>query len=368
MTRKVFCTLNELYDRTKAWNESLSDDIVSSEHLAFHSPFGLTYEPEQESAASGLFKAVENLTLEETTNLTDHGFQQLCEKFLVRADWAKDEKKCPEELRKLIFDWKFENYDRADLMIRNRTNGGVKTRAVLSDQYTRYDNLDFIDAVIGALDHADLRDNVRVWRPEISDDMRLYILFDDIQFDADAPPDPTNGDGGGGGGLKPAIYISNSEIGTGRARVHGGLYRSACINGLVMGWNARDKFAQTHRWKSTTHMSVLMNEAIASAMKMSETAAVAFLDSRAAILEPTKINKIITDWGSKYGLLMDARKDWRTLCKVQADREDRLSKFDLINHAADVAGSLENHKAREDMEIMAGDLILANNLPLAGGR
>lgn len=357
--------LNELHSMVGAWNDTLSDDTVPSDYLTFHSPFGLRYAPEQGAHGGGLFAKVDGV-VEQTTSMTEDAFQQLCERFLVRSDWARDDRKCPPELRAMIFDWKFSNFERAGLMIRNRiTNGERVTRAVLSDQYTRYDHFEFVDALRAALTQAGLSDKVTVWRPEVGDTMRAYILIDQIEFDAPEAHDPTQGDGGGAGGLKPAVYISNSETGTGKARVTGGLYRSVCSNGLLLGYRERDAFAVTHRWKTAKHMTLMMNEAIATALNMSEQAGNAFLNARAEIIQPTKLDGIITKWATKYGVTLSARKAWRVLCQTELDREGRISKFDLINHATDSAGSIENGAVREAMEAMAGGLLFAE-LPTVG--
>jgi len=136
---------------------------------------------------------------------------------------------------------------------------------------------------------------VEVHRPQVDDVMRAYVLLRETQFDAGDPRD--------GGGLFPGIHISNSEIGTGKARINGGLYRSVCENGLIMGWQQKESTELIHRWNAKAHMAVKINEAIASGLKMAEQAAIRFLDAQAVTLDLTKLDKIVNEIAKDVGHL-----------------------------------------------------------------
>lgn len=295
--------------------------------------------------------------------LNDHAFGQLAERVGAPSRrWLRNNEKCPDDLRETILNWKFENWPEAEYLLRQRTEGERNMiRAVLSSQYSVYDNFEFIEAIKDAVDEGDL--DVHVWRPDVGDQFRAYIIVKGIDFGVEGHqwtgenPDTPLGDGGGNGGLKPAIYISNSEIGGGRVRITGGLYRSWCANGVIAGWKTEGNMAITHRFKSKAHMSVLVNEAIADGIKLSEKAAIAFLSKRAIFLKKTKLSSIVDKWANKYGLLLDTKETWNTAIKLHGDLHEQVSAAEVANQLTALRS--DNADEQEAIERCAGHFIMA---------
>jgi hypothetical protein len=349
MARNHFTTLKDLKEQVQDWHETCYDDTCSPHALEYTSNFFVD-QIIGEQAQGNVFRQ---------THLNDHAFNQLCGRLDIPAGWARDEGRCPDELRGEIVNWKLAHYDKRFLLRNRITPSGEITRAVLSNRYGVYNHIDFVDAISDAITRAGI--DVRVWRPQVGDELRTYVLVEGIDFGATEHRNGniTNGDGGGAGGMKPAIYISNSEIGTGKVRVHAGLYRSYCMNGLIYGYRTERQNSLVHRGRSNQHLGLLVNEMIADAMNMSEEAATAFLETRSTLIEATSVSNIVERWNKKYGIVVDAGTQWLNLCQMQANREGRVSLFDVINHATDVAGGIESNDTRENMEVMAGELIHA---------
>lgn len=352
----TFSTMDQLLEQARAWNERLSDDIVDSPEISFTKPFDIQYisRKDRELFKEAIYKVATRATL------NDRAFSQLCGRLSVPPKWASDSEKCPADLRETIMNWKLAHEDKKGLMVRLCEAGErLVARAVLSDQYTPYDNFQFCEALEQAVITSGL--DVEVFRPEVGDYFRAYLIIKGIDFEtwSSMQHERPVGDRGGNGGLRPAIYVSNNEVGGGRVRVAGGLFRSYCVNGLIVGWQAEDAFAIVHRWKTKKHMALYVNEAIASAMRMSEDAAVKFLDLQAVKLEPAKVGDILDDWVSKYGLTIANKELWAKACDISVREHGEISMFDVINEATYSASKIENSDTREMMERMAGDMIYA---------
>jgi len=124
---------------------------------------------------------------------------------------------------------------------------------------------------------------------------------------------------------------------------------------LIAGWSRASEFAFIHRWHQTPqHLKVKINEAIASAMKLSEATAIKYLETEAVQIKPTNLGDIVKDWGDKYGLALSTQENWLELTGSMG-----ITQYDLITAATETARDLENTDSREDMERMAGDLVYA---------
>ncbi len=282
--------------------------------------------------------------------------------------WLRDEVKCPHELKELLLNWKFKNWEESEHLLRQRIVGDDNSiRAVLSSQYSVYDNFEFVKAIEDAVNESQL--DVHVWRPDVGDDMRAYVLIKGIDFGTEdhrwtggdsSDNTPPLGDGGGNGGLKPAIYIKNSEVGGGKVRITGGLYRSWCSNGMIIGWKEQIGVGIQHRFKSKEHMHVLVNEGIATAMQMSQEAAVRFLDKRAILLRKTNLSNIVDRWADKYGLMLETRETWDHAVQMQSNISDAVSAAEVINQLT--AQRSKSADEQEMIERCAGDMVMAEVL------
>jgi hypothetical protein len=335
-------TVSEVHDMVQAWEEQTFDVKAESKALQFNGARSLTF-----PQANPLFGA----GTRQAGYLNDNAFLQLAERFTVPAGWAFDDTRCPAPLRELVFNWKLQNVEAKQMLLRNRNgqDGDVTTRAVLSDRYQPYDHGALWDAVSAAV--ATLPEEPKViLRGPVGDDMRGYLLFEGIAFDAQAPRRGT-GDGGGSGGLHPAVYFSNSEVGKGRVRVAGGLYRSYCENGMIYGWREDSALAVTHLWSNYNHIALAVHEGIANALTQSEIAAVQMIAAMDQRIEPTSLGGILDQWAERYGLTVKSKDAWKALVTSAP------SLFDVVNAATVLAHSTDSAQEVENLERMAGDLL-----------
>ncbi len=358
MSRMI--TFAELKERVQSHQNACTDDTAKTTGMVYGSGLlGFVNGVEDQSNLFG-----EELAPWGHGHITDHAWVQLAERIgAPSVRWLRNEDKCPEELRKLLVNWKFDNNPEVEYLIRQKTRPAAEgegfentVRAVLSNQYSIYDHHQFIDALEDGI--ATIGRPVKVFRPQVDDEMRAYVLIDGVQFDATAERD-RNDPGNDGGGLHPAVYISNSERGGGRVRITGGLYRSYCANGMIFGWEEKAGMEQTHRFKSAAHMGLLVHEGIASALQMSEAGAVAFMEKRAVLMNRTSLANVVDHWGTKYGIINDDKESWLAACTATYGHKEQLSMFAAINLATGMAHATEDHEKKEALERMGGAMAMA---------
>lgn len=311
-------------------------------------------------------------------DLTQHAFGQLLERLDgPPAQWAGNPKHTDDDLRAAVMNDLIRARKPMDLLLRTR---GDTLRAVLSDQYTPFDNVALLDLVGGALSQmGEAAGDVRVHKAQIGDELRGYVLLPGITFASDpgggkpgggmgAPEGWEPGDAtGNGGNLHPGVYVSNSEVGSGKVRIHGGLFRGVCSNGMIYGWGAKDQGALEliHRGVSERTMTSAVSDALVAALRMSETGAQRFIESQAEILEPKRIPALAREWGDRYGLTLPSIEAWTTLVGAEAASNGRpkAALFDLVNGLTFLARDKRGQEG-ETMERLAGDLLFAE-LPVS---
>lgn len=332
------------------WNSTLHDDIVNTAAMRYDGENRSIVFQAQDSASALFGEAAAS-----TGWLTDLGLQHLCNFMGVPAGWIKSDD-CPTALAQQVFDWKFLNTEARELMLRQRSNenGCNVVRAIMSEKYTRFDHIKLVDALASALDT--IGAPVKIFRPEVGDELRAYAFIESIDFGGS---DGSAYDGGGNGGLKPAIYIRNSETGGSKVRIIGGLYRSYCGNGCIFGWQSEDVFSFAHRWKTEASLAMLVNEAIAVALKMSESAANEFIAKQNVRIQPTSLKGIISDWASKYGIATTSKEHWLEAVTATANNNGSITAFDVINEATFMASRMADAGERELVERMSGDMVFA---------
>ena len=364
---KMAITISELQARVNKYQEDCFDNYAALKGLIFEEPFGMTFQAGEDN----LFGKGVGIA----GKLTDWAFDQIAERLdAPHVRWLSDPKHCPSDLRIEIMNKLVGIRPDARLFVRSK---GDVIRGVLSDEYTKFDNKPLVDMVAQAI--AEMGVEPEVHRTEVGDEIRSYVLLPQVKF-AEDPTKPIvspNGTQGelpnmpgtstsfvqsspyGDGGLHPAIYITNSERGGGKARVVGAVFRYVCGNGLIWGWNAQDVFAIRHRWISEGAMAILVAEAVGVAFKLSESAAMKFMASQEQRLEPKSLKPMIEDWATRYGLTIDAKENWLAVASGEAisyGRQGDPRLFDLVNAATYVAQS-RTPDEREMMERMAGDLL-----------
>jgi len=335
-------TVTEVYEMISERHERTADFKAPSTEIKYHADRVVSFPSKTRSQS--LFLASESATL------NDRALRQLSERFDVPSRWVFDEKACPDPLRALVLNWKFENVESKEMLLRTISEGETETlRAVLSERYQPYDNLHLWEAVMAA--SAQLPQEPKVVLRETGDELRGYLLFEGIRFDGETPPDRRTQDGGGSGGLHPAVYFGNSEVGGGRVRIASGLYRGYCDNGMIYGWKEEGALAITHLWSQRNHIALAVHEGIANALSLSEDAAQRMLAAMDQRVEPTALGGIFDRWSEKYGLTVASKDAWKAMVRGEA------TAFDLVNAATVIAHGVKNPEECESVERMAGDLL-----------
>jgi hypothetical protein len=335
--------LREFAEKTRVW-ESLNEDALTMSDTVEVSPEGKASYIEPGTMA----------TLHGSVPISYQGLTQLN----ARLDgppmrWTGDPDHCPPPLRGKLLTYLAKSRKPESLLMREHDG---TLRAVLSDDYTRFDHGQFIDLVTQAVESMGPQVNAQVFRAEIGDEMRAYVLLPEVTFGQL----PGTDDGGhGNGGLHPGIYISNSEIGTGAARTSGGLYRATCQNGMIYGWSAGEIVRVRHLFIHQAALLAVIASAVAAGFKMSERAALAFIESQQIHMRPTGLEGLVEKWVTKYGLSVDRKADWLTAISTETatyGRPDDPRLFDVTNALTYIARE-KDAAEREMMERAAGDLI-----------
>jgi hypothetical protein len=283
--------------------------------------------------------------------LNDWAFMQICWRMNVPAGWVGNPQSCPEPLKIQIMNELASVYrDNSNHLIRMK---GEVIRAILSSQYSPFDNVQFIDLVAEAVSTMGIEPKVQ--RYTLDDDLRSYIVFPQVTF----APDPQAQPGQDDGGLHPALYISNSERGGGSTKVVGAVFRSICTNGMIFGWSEEETFKVQHRFHSQAMMGALVADGITLALKMSEEATVKFIASQDKKVPAVSLGGIVNTWAEKYGITVEAKDNWMAAITTESITNGRLNDvrlFDVINAATYIAQTQEGVMV-EKIERMAGEIL-----------
>lgn len=336
----------DFMDEVQTWANGNHDDYsqTGSWDFAPNGQFGnLNFKP---AGMGDLFK----VDAQDAGIISQRAFTQICKRFHVPGDWAANKAHCPDELLTQVMNWKFQNDpDQATLVRQHDLGDGVnQVRGVLSDEYVTFDHIEIMNSVA-----AILKDNnipVEVFRPEVGDTLRAFLLIGDGYF-------------GGGpetkdGGLRPAVWVANDELGGSAVHIDGGVWRQVCTNGMIAADRSSEKFRIFHRWNTKPLLNTLVNEALAVAFKLSEAAATKFLEKQNETIPLTSLTDIVSSWSTKYQMPDSFQKEWETAAKLNSDGET-LTLWDVINGVTAIARDLENADTRENAERMAGDLVFA---------
>jgi hypothetical protein len=350
--------IHKFREKVNSWNSDLEDTTAKTSDMQL-TEWNLEFTPEEQEDSvpvSALFgEDVTTVSGQYDAPMLDHARSQLAGRLGIPSRWIQDPEKCPVELREKVFNWKFFNEEEKDLFLRLK---GGNLRAVLSEKYTQFDHADLFGAVFNALEMNEMLPHVNVLKSHLGDTMAAYLVWKGTDFSGNGNDRPL-GDGGGTGGLKPAVYISNSEIGTGSSRIHGGLYRSFCDNGMILGWKADTAFQIIHRFKNRNQIALLANEAIAEALKLSEAAAQKFIEAQHQFIAPTSLKSITGKWAKKYGLTVGQNESWLEAVTSGSKQTGRVSYADLINQATYYAHRTEDSDLVQTFERMAGEMVFA---------
>lgn len=344
--------------KVRQWEADNYDAVVDSRFIGYKQDDSIRYtaHPVKDEGANGLFG--ENVQMsggETNAKLTRHALAQLVERLDgPPTRWLHT--KCDGLLRADVMNDVISHREAKDFLVRNRIqDDGTAVRAILSDQYGVFNHDEYIGLVQGAIDQMGaIGNDAIVFHGEIGDSMRGYVCLPNVSFGAD----PRNG---GGHQLHPAVYIGNSETGTGKYRANGGLYSGLCENGYIFGWGSESALEGIHRNVSRRTIASQVADALAAAFRLSEEAAQRFVDSQAIFMEPNAIENLATKWGEKYGLTLESTEAWTKMIGMEArqqGRGDRPTLFDVVN-AVTFTAQEQNPNEREVMERIGGDLLYA---------
>jgi len=348
-----------LVDAVKSYSENCSDSTAETRKMALEGICTLRSITTEENA---LFPGA-TVAVTETRQLTRTAFSQLNSKLHgPNFDWLTSEDHCDDPLRERVFNEIIRNRENTEVLLRSK---GDLIRAVLSDQYSVFDHIDFIDLIERGLSSmGSVGDNVRVHNAQIGDVMRAFILLPDITVNNDP------GAGGGtsrpqgyspnGGGLHPAVYISNSEVGTGKVRLTGGVFRKVCSNGMIMGWRNNSSIAITHRFTNRELVAVEVIGMMEKAFQMSEAAITKFVEAQHVALVEGSLQRLASRWAEKYGLPKEFSTKWEAGAQQEAINNGRhameTTLFDFLNGATYLAHTAD-YETAETIQRMAGDLL-----------
>jgi hypothetical protein len=239
--------LGELRDRLAGLAEQQRDIVVNTRELAM-SP----------STGSLMVGGSERL------ELRDHAFSQFASRLQIPAPYLR---RCDPDLRSRNVNRWLREEDR-DLMLRVE---GSDVRAVLSSSYRTVNHLDilgWLESRLGA------NTPVRFELTESYLDMQVIGRHETSlpQADRDA--------------LHRGLHLRNSEVGLARISISAMVYRTICLNGLVMG---AGRWAYQRRHVGRAELSGEVRDAFDRAIDLSGQAATAFAGTRGVqVTEPVK--------------------------------------------------------------------------------
>ncbi len=164
-------------------------------------------------------------------SLTDHALRQLCQRAIPYKGGTLISH-TPTHLRYQILNYYLKD-KREGALIRGK---GRYIRAVLSDDFTAYDNKHLIAALSSVLAGLQDKGTSHAIRRHYLDDQSLWI---DVTFPRVSRPDL--------GGLEGGIRIGNSEVGVRSVICHALVWRMVCANGLMAWGKGQELFKKVHR-------------------------------------------------------------------------------------------------------------------------
>lgn len=281
--------------------------------------------------------------------------------------------KQPQALQDYVFNARVALTDQQRIMLRGYKDNYRETpngldydynlRGVLSNQYTRFDNLDMVDMLIKAEQDANITNsfvaNLRMDRD--------YISFWYILKDWELGNDPRGGGGGANGNgspLYPGAKITNGEVGNSSAWIQGGSFTGWCSNGMASSTKSEEAVSFRHRSRSRAGMMTRMAEELTYCLAFSIPATEAYIASYGELIVGDSLKDLVAQWGKKKDLSEEVQNSWILQTKQEAmNRGSRdITWGDLINgittqvHTLDSDASADSI-AVETYEGIGGDLL-----------
>lgn len=332
--------LQKLLDAARAYAQDCHDAIATSKNVQFVGGRGMSYQTN-----NGLFGSAW-----ESGVLNDWAASQIGARLNApRADWLWREENCPSDLVATIMNRLVQEREEKSLFVRSK---GGTVRAVLSDEYSPFDNHELLELVEKAV--STMNTDVKVKRGYVGDEMSAYVLFPAFAVGQDP-----RGDGKSGGTLHPALHIGNSERGSRRWRISSAVFTGYCENGMIFGYKNKEAVSGVHRHLPKSAMTVLVAAAIEQALASADVVIKAFVDSVAIDIGEVNLSGIVERWSRTYGLSVGEKDNWLHSVIGESARNEREHKpalFDVLNGITSMAQGYEVSRANH-MERLAGDML-----------
>ena len=215
---------------------------------------------------------------------------------------------------------------------------GEALRGVLTERYTRLDNLDLFAAISPALSSEYQVDWFALT------DESLHLRFYDARLYRDALP---------GDRLMAGVHISNSEVGRRSVTVDSLVYRQVCTNGLIRKIEGQSLLHQRHISLSRPECALTVQTAVRKALAHSAL----YLERlSAAVAHPLPqmertIHKLALDWG-----LTQATAEAVKAVILREPPSQHETLYGLINGLTGAARGLGPDE-RYTLETRAGELL-----------
>jgi len=215
---------------------------------------------------------------------------------------------------------------------------GEALRGVLTERYTRLDNLDLFAAISPALSSEYEVDWFALT------DESLHLRFYDARLYRDALP---------GDRLIAGVHISNSEVGKRSVTVDSLVYRLVCTNGLIRKIEGQSLLHQRHISLSRPEFALTVQTAVRKALAHSAL----YLERlSAAVAHPLPqmertIHKLALDWG-----LTQATEEAVKAVILREPPSQHETLYGLINGLTGAARHLPPDE-RYTLETRAGELL-----------
>lgn len=190
--------------------------------------------------------------------LTDHALRQLCQRAIpYKGGTYVSGHKTPVHLRRVNLNYWLPQKRDETCLVRGK---GKFIRAVLSDDFTPYDNEHLIAALSSVLSGLESRGITHNVRRHYLDDRSLWI---DVTFPSIARKDL--------GGLEGGIRIGNSEVGIRSVTCFALVWRLVCSNGLMAWGKGEQLFKKVHRGQFEPEaVSERLSSAITSSLETAD--------------------------------------------------------------------------------------------------
>lgn len=271
---------------------------------------------------------------------------QLCQQLGIPTSYFR---RCPSELQDVqVNHWLKETRAREAVDDRRRSNGpthwlirgkGDLVRGILSERYSRLDNVDLIPVlepylfdgyVIESFSVTEVSFHLRLIRP---DSKRLIRVGDEAMA---------------------GLHISNSEVGLRALTVDSVVYRLVCTNGLILTVNGKSHLHQRHVGISERGLADRFQGAVTSALTSAQGGLDAF---EASVMIPvedpeTAIAQIAdrNELSDEFAKLVSAH--------LRAEPTSvQMTRFGLVNALTSAAQTRESPDERYRIEAIAGRLL-----------